>query len=116
MPMPRLFNMPSPVPRRRLPVVSVLSGRQLAPALVAVLALAALAALTACGRGGGGEEEPAATATATQSPSPTPGSPAAGRIAFDSDRDGNAEVYVMHTDGSNLTNLTNNPAADGFPA
>ena len=37
------------------------------------------------------------------------------KIAFLSDRDGNAEIYVMDADGSNLTNLTNNPAGDGFP-
>ena len=39
-----------------------------------------------------------------------------GRIAFDSDRDGNFEVYVMNTDGSGLTRLTSNPAGDGSPA
>ncbi len=47
------------------------------------------------------------------------------QIAFNSDRDGNFEVYVMDADGSNptsLTNgsnptrLTNNPALDGFAA
>ena len=37
-------------------------------------------------------------------------------IAFVSDRDGNAEIYVMNVDGSNQTNLTNNSAHDGFPA
>ena len=37
------------------------------------------------------------------------------KIAFVSDRDGNAEIYVMDADGSNPTNLTNNPAVDGFP-
>ena len=38
------------------------------------------------------------------------------RIAFDSDRDGNFEVYVMDADGSNQTRLTNNPALDAYPA
>ena len=37
------------------------------------------------------------------------------RIAFVSDRDGNSEIYVMDTDGSNQTNLTNNPSADSRP-
>ena len=40
-----------------------------------------------------------------------------GKIVFFSDRDGNAEIYVMNADGSSQTNLTNNPAADDeFPA
>ncbi len=37
------------------------------------------------------------------------------RIAFQSLRDGNYEVYVMDADGSNQTRLTNNPAFDGVP-
>jgi len=37
-------------------------------------------------------------------------SPDGKMIAFDSDRDGNWEIYVMGTDGSGETNLTNNPA------
>ena len=28
----------------------------------------------------------------------------------------NAEIYVMNADGSELTNLTNNPAYDGYPS
>ena len=39
--------------------------------------------------------------------------PDEGRIAFDSNRDGNWEIYVMNADGSGQTNLTNNPARDG---
>ena len=39
-----------------------------------------------------------------------------GRIVFQSDRDGNAEVYVMNADGSSQARLTNNPAYDGVPA
>jgi len=38
-----------------------------------------------------------------------------GKIAFDSDRDGNEEVYVMNADGTGQTRLTNNPAFDGIP-
>jgi len=46
-----------------------------------------------------------------------PTTPAAGsRIAFESVRDGNGEIYVMDADGSNQTRLTNNPADDGSPA
>ena len=38
------------------------------------------------------------------------------RIAFVSERDGNKEIYVMNADGSNLRNLTRNPARDSGPA
>ncbi len=38
------------------------------------------------------------------------------KIAFTSDRDGNAEVYVMNANGSGQTNLTNNLAIDGEPS
>ena len=39
-----------------------------------------------------------------------------GRIAFQSDRDGSIEIYVMNADGSAVSRLTNNPAVDVFPA
>ena len=35
-----------------------------------------------------------------------------GRIALQTNRDGNVEIYVMNGDGSGLTNLTDNPAGD----
>lgn len=38
-----------------------------------------------------------------------------GKIAFESYRDGNAEVYLMDANGANLVNMTNNPAYDGTP-
>ncbi len=38
------------------------------------------------------------------------------RIAFMSDRDGNAEIYVMAADGGNQLNLTNHPDGDVNPA
>ena len=42
-------------------------------------------------------------------------SPDGRRIAFDSDRDGNSEIYVMNADGSGVTRLTDNDAIDSFP-
>ena len=44
-------------------------------------------------------------------PAPTPF-----RIAFNSERDGNMDVYVMNADGSGQTRLTDNPALDAFPS
>ncbi|MCH7836091.1 MAG: PD40 domain-containing protein, partial [Chloroflexi bacterium] len=70
--------------------------------------LPALAVLAACGDGG----QPAATPT----PTVGPGVSATGKIAFDSDRDGNFEVYVVNADGSGLSNLTGSPALDLGPA
>ena len=35
------------------------------------------------------------------------------RIAFNSTRDGNFEIYVMDADGSNQINVTNSPGGDG---
>jgi Tol biopolymer transport system component len=43
-------------------------------------------------------------------------SPDGQQFAFASDRDGNYEIYVMNTDGSNLTRLTDDPADDEYPA
>ncbi len=43
-------------------------------------------------------------------------SPDGSRIAFVSDRDGNAEVYVAGADGSGVTRLTEDPADDFSPA
>jgi Tol biopolymer transport system component len=37
-------------------------------------------------------------------------------IAFVSDQNGNSEIYTVNTDGTHLTNLTNNPATDTSPA
>lgn len=39
-----------------------------------------------------------------------------GKLAFESYRDGNSEVYLMNVDGSNPANLTNNDAYDGTPS
>jgi TolB protein len=43
-------------------------------------------------------------------------SPAGDRIVFETDRDGNREIYVMNANGTGLTNLTGNPALDATPA
>lgn len=53
--------------------------------------------------------------TVTVSSQTTP-PPAPNRIAFETNRDGNLEVYSMNADGTELTRLTFNPAADGNPA
>lgn len=37
-------------------------------------------------------------------------------IVFDSDRDGDCEIYVMNSDGSNAIKLTDNPARDTSPS
>jgi formylglycine-generating enzyme required for sulfatase activity len=43
-------------------------------------------------------------------------SPDGEKIAFTSDRDGNREIYIINSDGSNLLRLTRNPGLDGIPA
>jgi Tol biopolymer transport system component len=42
--------------------------------------------------------------------------PPGGRIAFESTRDGNREIYAMNADGTGQVNLTNNPAYDANPS
>ena len=43
-------------------------------------------------------------------------SPDGKRIAFYSERDGNAEIYVMNADGTAVTRLTNSTADEGYPS
>jgi Tol biopolymer transport system component len=43
-------------------------------------------------------------------------SPDGTRIAFQSYRDGNDEIYVMNADGSGQTRLTNSRREDHYPA
>ena len=38
------------------------------------------------------------------------------KVAYHSDRDGNAEIYSIHADGTNETRLTENDADDRFPS
>ena len=38
-----------------------------------------------------------------------------GKIAFESTRDGNLEIYAMNADGSGQTNLTRDPAEESDP-
>ena len=54
-------------------------------------------------------------AESSAAPAPTP-MPASGRIAFQSYRDGNWEIYVMNADGSDVTRLTDNYAEDWHPS
>lgn len=41
-------------------------------------------------------------------------SPDGKSIVFQSERDGNFEVYKMDSDGTNIIRLTNNPGWDGW--
>jgi PKD repeat protein len=52
----------------------------------------------------------------TVSVSPVGPPPDSSRIVFETERDGNSEIYVMNADGSNAQNFTNNPARDTDPA
>ena len=62
-------------------------------------------------------EADAPTAAATEAPVPTETPlPIPCSIVFDSDRDGNFEIYLMGPDGNDLVNLSNNPADEFNPA
>jgi Tol biopolymer transport system component len=43
-------------------------------------------------------------------------SPDGSRIAFTSNRDGNAEIYVMDRDGTDQLEVSNNPDSDSRPS
>ena len=68
-------------------------------ALTICTSLALAGCLAGCGGGGGGG----------------PSVPAE-KIAFQSDRDGDWEIYVMNSDGTGQANLTNNAARDSDPS
>jgi dipeptidyl aminopeptidase/acylaminoacyl peptidase len=83
-----------------------------------IICLALVLLPSACGPG---QAAPESSPTQLFVPADTPVPPAAtptgeGRIAFDSDRDGNAEIYLMNADGTEATRLTDNPAGDAFPS
>ena len=67
---------------------------------------------------------PTLTATSTATPTPTPSpfaptptpQPGANLIAFETYRDGNAEIYLLDAQSHTLTNLTRHPAEDRAPA
>jgi hypothetical protein len=58
---------------------------------------------------------PTPTPTSTPTPTPTPGPGPSGRIAFTSNRDGLDQIFVMNSDGSGQTRLTNDSAQDWGP-
>src|SRR5687768_3853650 len=45
----------------------------------------------------------------------SPGHGLKGQIAFDSNQDGDLEIYVMNADGTGVTQLTFNTASDAVP-
>jgi TolB protein len=66
--------------------------------------------------------EKPATVAPTESPTPMPTltktpptTPVPERIVFTSERDENAEIYVMNPDGSGQRNLTHEPSQDYYP-
>lgn len=62
-------------------------------------------------------QPPVQTPLPTEEPQPTEEpAPIPCMIAFDSDRDGNREIYIMGPDGSDPVNLSNNPADDFDPS
>lgn len=73
------------------------------------LLLVSLLLLPAAGCAPGTPAPPAATPTLEVEPEQ-------GKIVFVSDRDGDFEIYTMNLDGSGVTNITNHPANDWFPA
>ncbi|NMB88984.1 MAG: substrate-binding domain-containing protein [Chloroflexi bacterium] len=62
------------------------------------------------------EPPPTGTPAPTETLAPTEAPPLTCRIVFDSDRDGNREIYRMEPDGSHSVNLTNHPGDDFNPA
>jgi Tol biopolymer transport system component len=61
-------------------------------------------------------DTPVGEASPTVAPLPPPSGNGGGQIAFYSGRDGNSEIYVINTDGTDLLRLTTNSAGDMAPA
>lgn len=59
---------------------------------------------------------PVESSTSSNAQIPTPILNDKGRIAFQSDRDGNFEIYMMNTEGNEQTRLTFNQPYDGEPS
>ena len=91
---------------------------------ISTLALLLGLLITSCGSAPASTEQPAEepakaqvieqeqpTVAPTEAPEPIPCN-----VAFDTDRDGNWEIYIMGPDGENPKNLSNNPADDWDPA
>ena len=114
--------LPADLPRKVLNRVRRLNLQQpilrVAGALAGVGVLIALVVIFSGFFGGTstgpGTQLPDTVPPATTSPASIGGSN--GLIAFQSERDGNFEIYVMNADGSDQRNLTRNPAADIAPA
>jgi Tol biopolymer transport system component len=83
--------------------------------LLSVVAVLGAAGLAAAGLAAAGLGVPPAGAASAEVPIPPPRP--GGRIAFESDRSGNYEIYTMNADGTGVSpNLTRDPAYDGTPA
>ena len=94
--------------------------KRLPAVLVALAGLGLLLApAAACGGGGDGSTPaPGTTGTPATATTGTPdgdGGPPPGKILFVAFRDGNQEIYVMNSDGSDERNVTNDPATDFDP-
>ena len=82
------------------------------PALRGLMLLIVVALATAACR----TSVPAAESGPTPSTAAEEAAGGPGKIAFTSNRGGNAEIYAINADGSSQTRLTNNSDEDGFPA
>ncbi len=110
---------PPDLPRKVLTHVRRTNIRQpifkAAGALAGVAALIAIITLFSRLFGGPGAQ-PLSTPTALLTAQPTSLGSANRLIAFESERDGNAEIYVMRVDGGDQRNLTRHPAREVAPA
>jgi TolB protein len=84
----------------------------LAVAVVAAGSVAGLRALDREAPIGTDPTPPPPTSGPAESPTPSPFVP---HIAFQSDRDGNDDIWIMEANGDNPRNLTNDPASDRTP-